>query len=90
MYNSSSIGKELEDIVCDVIGCDYMDIGGLASGSTLSDNPFIATCLCLGKLYNGTHNEDIGRFIDTWSTVFKYPDESQDYTTERYVKELKH
>lgn len=89
MYNSSLIGKELEDIVCNIIGCDYADIGGLASESTLSSDPLIATYLCLGRLYDGTHNEDIGRFIDTWSTVFKYPDENQEYTEEQYVKDLK-
>lgn len=79
---------ELEELVCQVFHCNRFGVGGFVDADILEDNPFEATTLCIGKLYNGLHDEEISSFARKWRSIFEYPEESKEYTMSQYINEL--
>ena len=79
---------ELEELMCQVFRCGRFGVGGFVDADILEDNPFEATILCVGKLYNGHHEEEISSFARKWRSIFEYPEESEEYTMVQYIKEL--
>lgn len=81
-------GVELEHLMTKLFACKKSQMGGLIGADALEDKPLDAAILSIGKLYCGDHDEEIDKFLDTWKTVFKYPDENAQYTMEQYIDEL--
>lgn len=79
---------DLERIVCDTLHCEKFSLGGLADASKLESSPMLAAVICITRLYKGKHDDEIGKFIDFWWTVLKYPEENSQYTCKQYISEL--
>lgn len=80
----------LERMVCNLYeGAHQGSMGGIIEASNFERNPFYAAIICISRLYSGMFDDKIDQFVCTWETVFKYPDENQEYTIKQYIEELR-
>lgn len=79
----------IEHTVRSALGCDRFGYGGCVNSDVYRKNPLEAAIICIGHLYRGSFDKEIGEFFTKWRTVFTYPEDNQEYKIEDYILELK-
>ena len=84
---------EIETLVSKAMNCNKSELGGIVSADWFEKRPFDAAIICITKLYRKDLSQsqinEVNDFINTWKTVFDYPDENLNYTVAVYINELK-
>mgnify|MGYP004609039619 FL=1 len=82
-------GIDLEYIVCDAYDKQEFQMGGINNADVYERYPYLAAVICISRLITKQNEHVADHFVNTWKTVFEYPDENHEYTFEQYAKELR-
>ena len=84
---------EIEMLISKIMDCNKSELGGIVSADWFEKRPFDAAIICITKLYHKglskSQIDEVNTFINTWKTVFDYPDENPNCTVDMYINQLR-